>query len=509
MAAAGEAAFLELYTAHAERLHTYCLRLTGSADDAADALQDTFTAVLGRLQSGAGPIAHPKAYLYATARHACLRRLGERGRLDVVADVPEAEPPAGPAAGEQAVLTDELRAEVRAAHERLPARQREVLFLREVEELSYADIGDVMELSPNGAAQLAWRARAGLRSDLRHAALLAVASAGDDCDRARTLLGLREDDALDPADDAWLDQHLAGCERCRASRGLLLEAGMTYRAVLPLAALPLTAEDAFAHALAASGAPGAGPPGDGGAGGSGGLHLPGRRTLAGAVTGAALFGMLLLASTAEEPPRRAAVAAAVPAGGPPAPERTFASAARRVRDEAPARERTRAAPVQEDAGAASAAEAAAPAREGDEDAAPDSPRARKDAVAIAEREVEATVPAPVPPERLTPASGREPAPAAPVAVAPEASSTPPAPAPPAAAAPDDDPDVELPPVRPEPEPEPPAKPCDPGHGNTGSSGPGSACDPCPRKDEPKNGEGPPLAGAALRITLCVRLGVTP
>jgi RNA polymerase sigma factor (sigma-70 family) len=509
MAAAGEAAFLELYAAHAERVHTYCLRLTGSADDAADALQDTFTAVLGRLQSGAGPIAHPKAYLYATARHACLRRLGERGRVDVVAEVPEAEPPAGPAAGEQAVLTGELRDEVRAAHERLPARQREVLFLREVEELSYADIGEVMELSANGAAQLAWRARAGLRSDLRHTALLAVAPAGDECDRARTLLGLREDGALDPADDAWLDRHLAGCERCRASRGLLLEAGMTYRAVLPLAALPFTAEDAFAHAMAASGAPGAGPPG--GAGGSGALRLPGRRTLAGAATGAALFGMLLLASTAEEPPQRTIAAAAVPAGGPPAPERTFAAAARAGRDGAPARERTRASTAlsQEDDGPAPPGEPAGPAADGGEGGPADSPRAREDAVAIAERDVDASVPAPVPPERLTPATGRDPAPPAPVAGAPEASSTPPAPAPPTPAAPDDEPEVDVPPRQPEPKPEPPGKPCDSSHGNNGSSGPGSACDPCPREDEPKNDEGPPLTGAALRITLCVRLGLRP
>jgi RNA polymerase sigma factor (sigma-70 family) len=516
MAAAVQAAFLELYTAHAARLHTYCLRLTGSPDDAADALQDTFTAVLARLEPGAAPIEHPKAYLYATARHACLRRLGERGRLEVVADVPEGEPDAGPSGGEQAVLTGELRAEVRAAHERLPARQREVLFLREVEELPYAEIADIMELTPNGAAQLAWRARAGLRGDLRHAALLAVAAAGDDCDRARTLLGLREDDALDPVDDDWLDEHLAECDRCRASRGLLLEAGLTYRAVLPIAALPFTAEEAFAHAAAAGASPGGSEGGSGG--GSGGAappgqpHVPGRRGMAGAAAGAVIAGMLLLAASAETPlPDRVVPIASV---GPPVPERTLdARAAARDAgdDDAEGSSRTR----------ARESDAPAAPEEGDstaagEDGVSPAPASGGDGAPRRPTEVEARVPRPTPP-RLTPVTEREPAapPAQPVTAGPPEPATPPPsapaalgapPAPPAPPAPAAGPPVVAPPA-PEPPPaEPPAAPaCDSSHGNNGSSGPGSACEPCDRDDGNRagNDEGPPVTGAALRALCAV------
>ena len=54
-------AFLELYRLYATRLYTYCLRVTGSADDAADALQETFTSAYSRLADEEDPIEHPAA----------------------------------------------------------------------------------------------------------------------------------------------------------------------------------------------------------------------------------------------------------------------------------------------------------------------------------------------------------------------------------------------------------------------------------------------------------------
>jgi RNA polymerase sigma factor (sigma-70 family) len=220
--------FLALYEEHAARVHTFCVRLTGSRDDGADALQETFAAVYARLLDGV-VLEHPRAYLLTAARHACLRRLGEHARVDVTDEVPEAVEAGVLPDGEREALTRDLQARVRAANERLPVRQREVLVLREVEGLSHEQIGEHMGLTPNAVAQLSWRARVNLREQVRADALRSIAPASIECEEALALLTLLEDGPLRPARQAWLDAHLEDCSRCSANRAAMAEAGAQSR----------------------------------------------------------------------------------------------------------------------------------------------------------------------------------------------------------------------------------------------------------------------------------------
>ena len=246
----------ELYGLYAARIYTYCVRVTGSAEDAADALQDTFTSVYVRLESGSGrPVEHPRAYLFAVARRACLRRLEERRRVEVVSEPPEPPDTSSYTAAETDVLTRAVQEDVRAANLRLPVRQREVLVLREVEQLSYVEIGELMQLEPNAAAQLAWRARLGLRAALRQRALASIAPKSKDCERALMLLALAEDAPLAEEDATWVDEHLEDCPRCTANRAAMLEAGVTYRSWTPIAAAPLAAALVAERAEASVGGP--------------------------------------------------------------------------------------------------------------------------------------------------------------------------------------------------------------------------------------------------------------
>ena len=293
----GDAAFLTLHEAFADRVYTYCLRLCRSPEDAADALQETFANLLVRLEDeDAAPIAHPRAYLFAAARNACLKRLDEQRRFAVVGDLPELPSRDGDLAdGEVEVLTEELRADVRAVEAHLPERQREILALREVEGMSYADIGALMGLTPNAAAQLAWRARMGMKGLLRRRALRGIAPATIECEHALTLLELREDGPLSDGDATWLDEHLSECDRCEANRAAMVAVGTTYRAVLPLVPAPFLAHAALAkaHAGAAAAAAGAGPGAAGGGAAAGGGTST--TTVAGglAAVGVVLAGLLV------------------------------------------------------------------------------------------------------------------------------------------------------------------------------------------------------------------------
>src|SRR5205814_7117249 len=56
--------------------------------------------------------------------------------------------------------------------------------------------------------------------------------------RALDLFELAEDSAISAAEDRWLGRHVICCPRCASSRAVLAEVGATYRAWVPVGAVP-------------------------------------------------------------------------------------------------------------------------------------------------------------------------------------------------------------------------------------------------------------------------------
>jgi hypothetical protein len=120
----------------------------------------------------------------------------------------------------------------------LPPRQREALALRELEDLSYDEVADIMGMNRNAVAQLISRARINLRDGLRRGALVSIPAATAECETALPLLALAQDGELDDATSAdWLARHLVGCATCRMRVEAMQEAGAAYRLWLPAAPL--------------------------------------------------------------------------------------------------------------------------------------------------------------------------------------------------------------------------------------------------------------------------------
>jgi RNA polymerase sigma factor (sigma-70 family) len=254
-AAAGSgASFAALYDRYEEQVFNYSLRLVGNREDAADATQEAFLSVLRRVQEDESPVLDFKAYLFTAARNESYRVSKRRARSTPTGEhVEPGDRTAGPgdiaADPERSLLLRDAREDVRAANARLPERFREVLALRELIGLSYAEIGAVLGISANAAAQLLFRARARLREEMETGAVQSVAATSEDCERAQLLITMRQDGELvDEEDREWLDQHLDECGSCRASRAVLAEVGVSYRAWLPIAALAGLRHDTIAHA---------------------------------------------------------------------------------------------------------------------------------------------------------------------------------------------------------------------------------------------------------------------
>jgi len=241
-------AFATLYDRYESAIFNYCQRLSGSGEDAADATQEAFVGVLQRLPKlDEDRELNFSAYLYTAARNASYDVIGRRRRAEPVDQVPE--PPSVGAQGlavgaldedpERSALLASFQEDVRAASARLPDRHREVLTLRELDELSYDDIAEIMEMNRNSVAQLISRARIKLRDELRGSALAAIAVSSPECERALPLISMRQDGQLtDVEDRAWLEAHVGACDTCRVSVEAIEEAGVSYRVwapVLPLA----------------------------------------------------------------------------------------------------------------------------------------------------------------------------------------------------------------------------------------------------------------------------------
>ena len=145
----------ELFERYRQPLFGFFRRRLPLRERAEDLTQETFLAVM-RAKSRYEPRASVRTYLYGIAMHllAAERRKGLRvvpGRNEVARDESDT------------VLW------VRQALERLDADDREIVMLREYEQLSYAEIAELLRLPVNTVRSRLFRSRMALRSLLEPA----------------------------------------------------------------------------------------------------------------------------------------------------------------------------------------------------------------------------------------------------------------------------------------------------------------------------------------------------
>ena len=246
-------AFAALYERYERRVYNVCYRILGSPEEAADATQDAFANVLRRLPRMRGRELSFGSYVFKAARNASYDTVKRRGAVqltDAVADtavsVTGDDPVEDPA---RRLLLAAQQESLRRANARLPVRQREVLALRALGELSYDEIAAIMGMNRNSVAQLLSRARLRLRIELRGAAGEAIVAAGEECAQALPLLAMADDNELhDDRQALWLRTHLTACSRCELAQEVMAEAGESYRSWLPLVAIPWLLDAAEAKA---------------------------------------------------------------------------------------------------------------------------------------------------------------------------------------------------------------------------------------------------------------------
>ena len=194
-------------------------------------MQETFVRAVPRLDKLDPATADVGAYLFTTLRNLFLKQVERTKRQQPMAEVPEPVLPTpiedDP---ERRTLLRRQQDEVRLANARLQPRQRLVLALRELEDRSYAEIGELVDMKENAVAQLIFRARESLRLELR-LAQVDPERLPEECRRFLPLLAAHLDGQLKGARQQETLAHLEGCERCQAALAGMREASRRYRTI--------------------------------------------------------------------------------------------------------------------------------------------------------------------------------------------------------------------------------------------------------------------------------------
>ena len=163
--AGDHAAFGRLVGLYQDRLYNSLLRVLGSAEDAADIVQDAFVQAYTKLDTFRGSSAF-YTWLYRIAFNLAMshaRRKHKATSLDGMKALVGVEPMDGRPTAETGVLEQERAELVHAALAQLSIDYRQILVLREIEGCRYDQIAEILALPVGTVRSRLFRARLQMR----------------------------------------------------------------------------------------------------------------------------------------------------------------------------------------------------------------------------------------------------------------------------------------------------------------------------------------------------------
>lgn len=150
--------FNSSYLSLASTLYKVAFYILESEEEARDAVQDAFVKLWNDRET-LGDVNSPKAYAIRLVKNLCIDRI-RRQRLEFPEELPERVSPEGQ---DDEIDQKERLNKVMEAIKSLPDRQREILWLRTVENLSYDEISERLGMTPLTLRVLLSRARSKIK----------------------------------------------------------------------------------------------------------------------------------------------------------------------------------------------------------------------------------------------------------------------------------------------------------------------------------------------------------
>lgn len=159
-------AFKRIIEEYQDRIFNLCIYMLHSKEDAQDAAQEAFIKAYRSFEKFT-PQASIYTWLYRVAVNTCLDYRRKPQRLLVDSEVSITEIPAPEPSPERIYESKEASRLIQMALERLSPEFKTVIILREIEDFSYEDIAEVLQISLGTVKSKISRARDELRQLLR------------------------------------------------------------------------------------------------------------------------------------------------------------------------------------------------------------------------------------------------------------------------------------------------------------------------------------------------------
>jgi RNA polymerase sigma factor (sigma-70 family) len=209
-----DAAFEQLFRRYQDRITGYVARMVGCHEHAQEIAQEAFISALRRLRQTDQPIAF-RAWIYGIARNGAIDHLRARSRRGAEVDYEQVESAAHGAAvlaspaPEAAVESRQALSDLRGALSGLSEAHHQILVLRELEGLSYDQLGERMGMTRSQVESTLFRARRRLEQEYTDLV------SGQRCERVQAIILRRGSAAVGVRDERRVECHLAHCRSCR------------------------------------------------------------------------------------------------------------------------------------------------------------------------------------------------------------------------------------------------------------------------------------------------------
>jgi len=155
------AAYSTLVRRYQDRVFRFLLRMVGSRDEALELTQDVLIKVFQALP-GWRPDAEFRTWLFRIASNTATDALRRRNVVEFVALDEDYDVPGDGAGPEAQLAAKQQLIALQAALDRLPPDHRQILLLREVEDMSYSGIGAALGITEGTVKSRLARAREAL-----------------------------------------------------------------------------------------------------------------------------------------------------------------------------------------------------------------------------------------------------------------------------------------------------------------------------------------------------------
>jgi RNA polymerase sigma factor (sigma-70 family) len=209
-------AFEALYSRYQRRIHAYAMGMVKDHGRAEDVTQEVFVSALRRMRETERPIAF-KPWIYEIAKNACIdqfRRSKRAEEVSLQADDGLAPNDYGRLVGSDPAPHDAVAAkqelnDLCGAFGGLSDTHHEILVLRELEGLSYREIGERLGMSRPAVESTLFRARRRLTEEYDDLV------SGARCMRIQSLIAAAAGTRLGTRESRRLARHVSHCQPCR------------------------------------------------------------------------------------------------------------------------------------------------------------------------------------------------------------------------------------------------------------------------------------------------------